>query len=187
MMRTIIFDFETTGLPLHPDAKIDKQPRVIEFGAVIVAGSGQIVSECSLLINPEQKLDATITKITGLTDAELVGKPVFLEAEPELRSMFGLADLMVAHHLPFDQFLLELELQRAAISDFPWPRYALCTVQAYQEEWGRRPKLTELYERVTGKPLRQTHRALDDVLALAEIVIKEGLINDFYSPAQGAL
>jgi hypothetical protein len=33
----------------------------------------------------------------------------------------------------------------------------------------------ELYEAVIGKPLAQTHRALDDVAALVEIIVKEKL------------
>lgn len=177
--RAVVFDFETTGLVLHPATPLRKQPKPIEFGAVLVELDGTVVDECSLLINPEQPIEAVITKITGLTDADLAVAPVFAAVLPRIREIMGKADVMVAHNLPFDESILEIALQREGITDFIWPKYKLCTVQAYQEGWGKRPRLIELYEQVMGKPLLQTHRASDDCLALADIVIKEGLLDDF--------
>lgn len=177
-MRALIFDWETTGLTLHPAAKLHLQPRAIEFGGVVVEG-GEIVERHSRLINPGIPLEPIITKITGLTDDDLKGQPPFAECLPRLRGVFGSCDLMVAHNLPFDRSVLTHELRRCGCEDFPWPRHALCTVQTYRPFWGRRPKLLELYERVTERPLAQTHRALDDCEALAEIVLKEGLCELF--------
>jgi len=181
----LIFDWETTGLPLHPDAPLRKQPRVIEFGGVLVDSARKaIVSEHSWLVNPGVPLEPIITKITGLTDADLADAPPFAELLPRVRDLFGRASVMVAHNLPFDHFLLQLELQRLnAEADFPWPAGALCTVQTYRPEWGKRPTLKELYAHVTGQPLAQTHRALDDCKALAEIVLKENLLDLFNIPA----
>ena len=36
--------------------------------------------------------------------------------------------------------------------------------------------MNQLYERIIGKPLAQTHRALDDARALHEILVKDGLL-----------
>lgn len=168
-MRLIVFDFETTGLTLHRKAQLSKQPRAIEFGGALLV-DGVVTETKSLLINPRQPLEVIITKITGLTDAALADKPVFGEVLSELRALFEQADGMVAHNLPFDRAILTHELQRLEVTDFPWPQVAICTAQSFQEEWGRRPKMLELYAEVTGRPLMQTHRALDDVLALVEIV-----------------
>lgn len=182
-MLAIAFDFETTGLLLHPDAKLAKQPSAIEFGCVLIDASGEIFQHESLLINPGQRLDPIITKITGLTDADLEDKPRFGDHLPRLRELFAEADIMVAHNLPFDAGILECGLARVGATDFPWPKHKLCTAQAYAEEWGRRPRLQELYEAIIGRPIVQTHRALDDARMLAEILIKEGLLYDFYSAA----
>jgi hypothetical protein len=38
---------------------------------------------------------------------------------------------------------------------------------------GKRPRLVELYERIIGRPLMQTHRALDDAMAVYEILLKD--------------
>lgn len=171
----VVFDTETTGLTLHPDAPLVKQPRMIEFGAVVLDRRGEILEEASILINPREPLTAEITKITGITDSDLADAPVFADTLPQIRRIFEGAELVMAHNLPFDRAILKGELARADVFDFPWPPRELCTVGLYKEQWGRNPRLQELYAAIMGHPLAQTHRALDDVKALVEIVQKEAL------------
>jgi DNA polymerase-3 subunit epsilon len=171
----IVYDTETTGLTLHPDAPLNKQPRMIEFGAALLNARGEIEATESIIIDPREPLSPEITKITGLTDDDLRGQPTFPEALPRIRSIFARASTVMAHNLPFDKAILWGELARTEFRDFPWPEQELCTVGLYREAWGRNPKLTELYASVKGQPLAQTHRALDDVLALVEVIQAEGL------------
>jgi DNA polymerase III epsilon subunit-like protein len=172
----LAFDTETTGLTLHPDAAVDKQPKMIEFGGVLVSlRDGSIVEEIEILVNPGEPLEAIITKITGLTDDDLKDAAPFKDVLPQIARVFAAADVCVAHNLPFDKAIVHGELARNGITEFPWPRREACTVGLYREAWGRNPKLLELYESVMGKPLAQTHRALDDVLAMVEIIQKEEL------------
>lgn len=183
-MKILVWDTETTGLTLHPSADLRAQPRMIEFAGVIVDGSvGGIVKEYTTLINPKIPITAEITSITGITDAMVADAPVFTEAVSEFAFLFTQArdGASLAHNLEFDEAMLRNELKRALVTGFDWPRTRICTVQLYTEEWGRNMKLTELYERKMGRPLAQTHRALDDVRALAEIVIKEKLWTIFPS------
>lgn len=181
-MQAVIFDTETTGLPKHPDAKPEVQPRIIEFGAVIVdAASGDVVRTVNYLINPQQPLEEIITKITGLTDADLEGQPTWEEVAPEIAALFAECGIMAAHNLPFDANMILLDNSRCGITGWKWPEIGLCTAQENAEIWGRRPKLLELYEHVLGKPLAQTHRASDDAAALAEIIQKEGYFENLYT------
>lgn len=176
-MTFLIFDTETTGLILHPRAKDELQPHIIEWGGLLVDERGSELDELNVLINPGVKLDAKITKITGITDDDLDGLPIFAAFVPQIRAMFERADAMVAHNLPFDYGMMKLELARlGALEAWPWPRRMICTVQEHTEEWGRRPKLTELYEHYTGRPLAQSHRALDDVRALKEVCMAAGVL-----------
>lgn len=183
-MKAFVFDFETTGLVLHPDAKDKVQPRIIEIGAVILNSKGKIEESMSQIVNPGMLIEPVITKITGLTDEDLKEQPPIGEFLPALLTMLAKCDVMIAHNLAFDKAMLELELarnqvhlrQRQQVHTPRWPRLEICTVQEYKELWGRRPKLTELYEHICGEPLKQTHRALDDVLALARIVVESGLM-----------
>ena len=174
-MNTLVFDWETTGLPLHDAAPLDKQPRGIEFGAVLLDADGNELEAASLLINPGHPLDPVITKITGLTDDDLRDAPRIAEVMPQIVRLFSSAQLAIAHNLAFDKSILKFELARLAITDFPWPPHELCTVEAHIASWGRRPKLQELYLAVMGEQLAQTHRALDDARALAHIVVVLGL------------
>lgn len=171
----IVFDTETTGLTLHPRAPLEKQPRMIEFGAALLDERGETVEEASMLCNPQVPITPEITKITGLTDTDVRNAPWFSELLPQLRRLFGEARCVVAHNLPFDRAILRGELARIGVTDFPWPSQELCTVQLYADMWGRNPRLVELYAAVIGQPLAQTHRALDDVRALVEVVRKEQL------------
>jgi len=173
-MISLVFDTETTGLPLPDCADLDKQPRIIEL-AITRIEDGKIVSEHEWLFNPECKLEAVITKITGLTDEDLADKPKFAEMLPEIIATFAGAEQLIAHNAPFDVGLLGFELKRASCTAFLWPPTTICTVQEFLHEKGRRLKLTELYKMKMGNELKQTHRALDDVRALTEICIKEGI------------
>jgi DNA polymerase III epsilon subunit-like protein len=168
----LVFDTETTGLALHPDADYRKQPRMIEFGGVLLdPRTGAVDTELSLLVNPDEGLTPEITKITGLTDADLVGASPFEAVLPQLAMMFNAATAVVAHNLPFDRAMIRNDLARVDCFDFPWPEQEYCTVGLHKDQWGRNPKLIELYAATMGKPLAQTHRALDDVAALVEIIV----------------
>ena len=171
----VIFDTETTGLPLHRSAPLALQPRIIEFGAVRLSKDGEMGIGASILINPGCPLSPEITKITGLTNADLVNAPSFREVMPQIAMMFDGAALVIAHNLPFDRMLLGMELKREGVMEFPWPERELCTVSLYRDLWGRDPRLIEVYEWVMDRQYPQTHRALDDAAALAEIVRKDRL------------
>lgn len=169
-MNIIVFDTETTGLTLHPDAPLHKQPKIIELGAALLNEKGEVVETLSQLINPGEIITEEITRITGITNADLVDAPSFEQALPMLRQIFSEAFAVFAHNLPFDKAMLRNDLARINCLDFPWPLQEYCTVGIHKEFWGRNPKLTELYEFATGEPLPQTHRALDDVMALVRVV-----------------
>jgi DNA polymerase-3 subunit alpha (Gram-positive type) len=165
-------------LPLPSTAPLDKQPRIIELGVLRVQ-DGRIVSEFNQLLQPGCEISAEITKITGITNEQLVGQPTFAEILDKLKELFSDADALIAHNAPFDKRMLEFDIKRAACTDFPWPKETICTVQEYRHEFGRRMKLTELYERKIGKSLAQTHRALDDIKAVFDVLIADG----FYDTA----
>lgn len=167
----IVFDTETTGLPLHPNAPLEKQPKIIELGAALVDFEGNVVDTFQQLLHPGEDITDEITKITGITNDQLKDQPKFVDVLPQLREFFGRGFAVFAHNLPFDKKLIMFDLQRAACEDFPWPKTEYCTIGLHRAQWGRNMKLIELYERTLGKPLPQTHRALDDVQALVEVVV----------------
>lgn len=175
MKRVIIFDTETTGLLLPSSAPVEEQPRIIEIGAILIRGQ-RVKKELSQLLYPETSISKEITKITGLTDDDLRDQLTFLQFLPELKKFFKGADYLVCHNAPFDRGMLLAEFNRHNIDNFPFPKETICTVQEYKHLFGRRPRLVELYERFMGRPLEQTHRALDDCKALHQVLLKTGLL-----------
>ena len=164
----IFLDLETTGLTLPSSADLELQPKIIEIGAIKVHSCGTF-AEFSELIDPQQEISAEITKITGIKPEQLRGKRRIEELLPELAEFFLGAHTLIAHNLAFDRDVLYFELLRAGWERrFPFPPNQVCTVDSTMHIKGRRMKLTELYEHTQGKPLAQTHRALDDVKALRE-------------------
>lgn len=173
-MRIAILDTETTGLPIHRRAPLDKQPYIIEY-AVAHIDKGKITKKFSTLIKPPVGISDEITKILGLTDDDLKDAPTFAQCVELVKESMD-ADVLIAHNLPFDESLLSFELARNGV-EVQLPKLRICTAQLYYDEYGKRVKMKELYELKLGKPLDQTHRALDDVLALCEIVIEDKLWN----------
>lgn len=174
MKNVLVWDTETTGLPLHPAAALELQPHVIEFGCAILSGkTGKLIETRDWLINPGVPLPPIITKITGITPADLEGKPSFEKMWPAIAATFEECSLAIAHNEPFDHGMIEFELRRLGAS-FTWPR-RLCTIGLFRSAFGYDMKLTDLYADVTGRTLDQKHRAAGDVSALVEIVQEGGL------------
>lgn len=168
-MAMIVFDTETTGLVKHPSTPLDKQPHIIEIGAVLLDEKYKISSSYSTLLKPPIPLTDEITRITGIAEDDLLGALTFADVVEDLQAFFLNAPTVCAHNFAFDKAMIENECRRISF-DWIWPARQLCSMQEVAEEFGGFVKLTKLYEHTLGKPLKQTHRAMEDVLALVEII-----------------
>lgn len=93
----VVIDFETTG----PDPETC-QP--VEVAAVRFEG-GKVVAEFSSLLDPGCSIPEEATKVHGITDEMVTGKPTLLAVAPQL---FELAQgaAPVAYNAPFDRAVL---------------------------------------------------------------------------------
>lgn len=89
----VAFDLETTGLD-------PKKEKIVEIGAVKFDRRGPI-ARYSVLINPGIAMPAEASRINGITDVMLAGKPTLDEVLPDFIRFIGNAAL-VAHNAPFD-------------------------------------------------------------------------------------
>lgn len=184
----IVFDTETTGF-LEPSlSSPDRQPRIIEIamanvdfgdnyvqdddlGFIDRIGNVLVLETWTMLINPGVSIDPKFAKITGITDAMLAQAPKFVTALPQIQNFFLGQREMVAHNLSFDRGVLAEELKRIdRLFNFPWPIEHICTVERSQDLHLKDRKLATLYEHYFGEPLKQNHRAMDDVYTTIKVI-----------------
>ena len=167
----IVFDLETTGLPLAEGADLNLQPRITEFGAIKLDEDLKEIDVIEFLVNPGIPLDPKITKITGLTDDMLKDQKPFIARLDQIVDFFLGERILVGHNLPFDRAILKFELERVGrILSFPWPPEQICTVEVGETVWNKKRKLGDIYLEVTGQEHKGAHRSIADVRALIEIV-----------------
>lgn len=182
-MLFAVWDTETTGLPFHHKADLNRQPRAIEFGGIITDGK-EILFEESFICNPGIAIEQIITDITGLTNEDLWDKPDFGTFVPRLKAYYAKADASITHNLSFDRFIMFCDLLRRGLTleDIEYPKVQICTVEQTFQMYGRRMKLIELYQ-MHVKEYVQKHRALDDVYRLHELCQTLGVYESFMEEA----
>lgn len=184
----IIMDFETTGLTKAMVADLDKQPKAIEFAAIKLNDDTlEEVDRLDFLINPGERIEPHITKITGIETKDVIDKPNFKYYYPQLVNFFFGEKYLFAHNIAYDVTILRFELQRIKmLTKFPFPPVQICTVNQTMKIKGFRLKLENLYEHLFGEIMQNAHRAMDDVEALTRcvkhlLITEEIKINKDYS------
>lgn len=174
-----LFDTETSGLPKHYQADSDLQPRAIEFGGILTDGV-EIIDTLEFYANPGFDIEQIITDITGITNDTVQAAPPFDVHIDKVASFFGRATAISSHNLSFDKGIIreELRVSERTFESINWPKIEICTVEQFFEYFGRRMKLTELYNMYIGE-YEQKHRALDDVLMAHEVCKKLGVYSAF--------
>lgn len=175
-MKIIVFDTETTGLLKPSIVPLEQQPHIIELGLVLVENGLQRLAK-NWLIKPGCEITDEITKINGITNADVADMPTFAELANTIAEIFSSADICIAHNAPFDVGMIDNEFKRLG-REFPWPPHIICSAQEYESIFGFRPRLIHLFERAMGEPLKQTHRALDDAMALYKALSKDGFFEN---------
>ena len=159
----VVTDIETTAL------SPEKGGMIIEIGAVKVKGT-EIVDTFSSLINPERKIYSKTIEITGITNEMLQGQPVYGQVLPEFYRFLGNA-IFVAHNSEFDwdRYLMYF-LPKVGI--FPTNKVidtlALSRLYFPNNEKHTLDVMCEMFH----IPLKNHHRALDDAMATARLLIE---------------
>ena len=176
-MRTLVFDTETTGLISNSMIPLARQPKIIEFAAILL-NDGEEEAKENWLFNPGERLNDEVKGITSLKDSDLVNAPPFAQLAPDIATLIEYADEVVAHNLSFDQAMVDVEMKRANVGPINWPQL-ICTVEATEYLKGFRLKQMDLYEHLFGEKFEGAHRAATDVKALSRIFIelrKRGIV-----------
>jgi DNA polymerase-3 subunit alpha (Gram-positive type) len=168
----IVFDTETTGLLKSSIVDLNKQPKIIEYAAIkLDDNSLDEIDRIEFLVNPEQKLEPIITKITGLTDKDLFNQKTFSAHYGQLAKFHLGEKFLFAHNMQFDISLLKFELMRIGReTQFPYPPAQICTVNKTIHINGYRLNLAKLYKFLFNKEMKEAHRAMIDVEYLTKCV-----------------
>jgi DNA polymerase-3 subunit epsilon len=161
----VFVDIETSG-------GSPQKSNIVEVGAIRVEG-GLVTEQFKTFVNPGAPLPYWITKITGITDADLVQAPYFNEIAYQLHTILDGATF-IAHNVRFDYSFIKRQLEACGYTFKP---RLLCTVRLsralYPEAQGHS------LEKVIGRhsiKVNARHRAFDDALAIkdfAELAYRE--------------
>lgn len=102
-MRFIAFDLETTGTLPGVD-------RIVEIGAVRFV-DGEVEAVYSTLVDPKVPMPEGATRVNGITDDMLQGKPVISELLESFAEFCG-DDYVIAHNAPFDTQFLTADIKK---------------------------------------------------------------------------
>jgi DNA polymerase-3 subunit epsilon len=166
MSRSVLFDTETTGLdPLTGD-------RVIEIAAIELINDLPTEKQFHALLDPERDIPSDSTRIHGITNAHVEGKPKFAEIADAMLDFFGDAPL-VAHNAPFDFGFINAELARIRKPALGLARMIDTLALAKTRFPGMPNSLDALCRRFEiDLSLRTTHNALLDCKLLAEVYVE---------------
>lgn len=102
-MRFVAFDLETTGILPGVD-------RIVEIGAVRFI-DGQIDAVFSTLVDPRVSMPEAASRVNGITDEMLKGKPT-IDRLLEPLTDFCANDILVAHNAAFDTQFLTADIKK---------------------------------------------------------------------------
>ncbi len=166
MIRSVLFDTETTGLdPLTGD-------RVIEIAALELINDLPTGLHFHALIDPQRDIPSDATRIHGIANAHIAGKPLFDSVAAELLAFFGEGKL-IAHNAPFDFGFLNAEFARLGLPSLPRARMVDTLILAKQRFPGMPNSLDALCRRFNiDLSARTTHNALLDCKLLADVYVE---------------
>ncbi len=153
----VALDLETTGLSSDDD-------QVIEVGAVRFRGT-EPMDTFQSLVNPGRRLDPFITRLTGITDADLRDAPAFSSVAAALADFVGRAPL-VGHNIPFDLRFLEsqgLSVSNPTCDTWELAYFLLPRQPSYALESLAGP---------AGRDGSRYHRAVDDARAAGRLFVR---------------
>ena len=155
----VVIDLETTGL--DPDTNA-----ITEVGAVKIQG-GEVLGEFGTLVRPQQRIPASIVRLTGISEDMVRHSPGIGEVLASLEPFFGTAT-MVAHNARFDHAFLTTAARRHHRTFDPPVIDTVRLARRLLRGEVRDLRLATL-ARYLGAPITPDHRALTDARATVAV------------------
>jgi DNA polymerase-3 subunit epsilon len=157
--KLVGIDLETTGSSFSD--------RIVEI-ALVSYRHGQWINTTVERVNPGIPIPPAVTKIHGITDQDVAGKPRFSEFAHRVLEILSGATLF-GYNVIFDFNVLTNEWARAGVK--PLDRKSVVMIDAFVIWKKQDPKsLTHAYKHFCGKDLEGAHGALADIQATFEVL-----------------
>lgn len=158
----ILFDTETTGLPVKGEADPAKQPRIVELAAIKVDEQLRELDRFAVLINPGIPIPADVIPIHGISDEVVKDARSFPHVlKTHILPFWRSEETIVAYNVEFDLEMMLWELRRIGW-EYRFP-YCWDVIDAIQWRNGKRIKLEAWSKEALGEAWTpQTHRAMGD-------------------------
>ncbi len=180
MSRFLVFDCETTGLPIRRNITyrdVEAWPRLVQLAWAVYDPWGKPErSECRIIRPDGFLIPAEAARIHGITQERALaeGEASGLVLEAFAAALNEPLDAVIAHNLEYDSGVVGAELLRAGLPIRLFERPGLCTMRTttdlvrlpgpYGFKW---PKLEELHAFLFGDTYEGAHDAALDVEAAA--------------------
>ncbi|MBI5402761.1 MAG: GIY-YIG nuclease family protein [Ignavibacteriae bacterium] len=163
----VVCDVETTGLsPVYN--------RITEISLIKIQ-DGEITDKFSTLINPKQHIPKEITYLTGISNEDVIDKPVFDEVAPKIINFFEDLNseftVFVGHNVSFD-YKFVAESFRRLEEPVKFEVKTLCTCKLARRLLSQlKSKSLGNVSEYLGIKMDRKHRAFDDTLATTKILL----------------
>lgn len=176
----LVFDTETTGLPIDINADItdlDNWPRMVQIAWILFDSNGNRISGKDYIIKPDNfSIPLEATEIHNITDeiAEQYGEDLD-EVMQEFINCLNKSTLIVSHNIAFDEKVVGSEMIRLGYGNVLEQKEKVCTMESSVDFcsidglYGNKyPKLSELYQALFSDDYIETHNAVEDVAATSK-------------------
>ncbi|HNR74003.1 MAG TPA: exonuclease domain-containing protein, partial [Cyclobacteriaceae bacterium] len=178
----LIFDTETTGIPRNktaPLTDLDNWPRLVQFAWQLHDGTGKLVSRNNAIIKPDGfDIPFNAEQVHGISTQRALDEGRDLELVlAEFLKDLERTQVLVGHNIEFDINIIGAEFIRKGIAienflalnkiDTGISATEFCQLSGGLGGKLKMPRLTELHEKLFGKPFEDAHDASYDVAATA--------------------
>lgn len=182
----LIFDTETTGLPLRdsaPYTDFSNWPRMVQLAWQVHDETGKMVHARNRIIKPEGfTIPYSAEKIHGISTEKATAEGIPLaDALSEFQKDLDQSRLIIGHNIAFDIDIVAVEFLRSGIQNQFTEIPRLCTKESSTEfcaipggkggkfKW---PNLSELYRKLFNESFAGAHNAAFDVAATARCFLE---------------
>lgn len=189
----LIFDTETTGLPIRDDAPLsdfENWPRAVQIAWQLHDDEGKLIEAKNHVIKPDGfDIPFNAAKVHGITTevAEHYGIPL-QEAMADFSEAVKKSKFLVGHNLAFDNNILGCEYLRLEQENVLEGRPVLdtgeetrnyCQLPGGKGGGFKMPRLEELHEKLFGHKFAEAHNAAADVEATTRCFFEAVRLNIF--------